>query len=108
MLPQELGISCKTGEGMDSLVAAILKKVKGHADSEAIPEAGVINARHQDCLARSFNALNAALHLLDEGEPPELLAVELRSALGAVGEIVGDVGTEEILGKIFCTFCIGK
>ena len=108
MLPQELGISCKTGEGMDSLVAAILKKVKGHADSEAIPEAGVIHARHQDCLARSFNALNAALHLLDEGEPPELLAVELRSALGAVGEIVGDVGTEEILGKIFCTFCIGK
>jgi len=34
--------------------------------------------------------------------------VELRTALGDVGEIVGDAGTEEILGKIFSSFCIGK
>jgi tRNA U34 5-carboxymethylaminomethyl modifying GTPase MnmE/TrmE len=52
--------------------------------------------------------LEAAVALLGAGEPPELVAVELRSALGAVGEVVGEAGTEEILGKIFSSFCIGK
>ena len=46
--------------------------------------------------------------MLSVGEPPELVAVELRAALSAIGEIVGEAGTEEILGKIFSSFCIGK
>jgi tRNA modification GTPase len=52
--------------------------------------------------------LQAALALLESGEPPELVAVELRSALDCVGEIVGGAETEEILGQIFSRFCIGK
>jgi tRNA modification GTPase len=46
--------------------------------------------------------------MLDAGESPELIAVELRASLSAVGEVVGEAGTEEILGKIFSSFCIGK
>jgi tRNA modification GTPase len=101
-------ISCQTGEGIDSLITSILTKVTGRSEGESLPDGAAINTRHQECLKRAAAALQAAIALLGAGEPPELVAVELRSALGAVGEIVGDAGTEEILGKIFSSFCIGK
>lgn len=101
-------ISCHTGEGIESLVAAILTKVTGRNASEAAPDVTAINTRHRDCLRKAQGHLAAAIALLESGEPPELVAVELRSALGDVGEIVGEAGTEEILGKIFSSFCIGK
>jgi tRNA modification GTPase len=101
-------ISCQTGEGIDSLITSILANVTGRSEGESLPDGAAINARHQECLKRATAALQAAIALLGAGEPAELVAVELRSALGAVGEIVGDAGTEEILGKIFSSFCIGK
>ena len=103
-----LAISCATGEGIGNLIAAILAKVTGSSDGEGAPDGAAINARHQECLKRAATALDAAMALLSAGEPPELVAVELRAALSAVGEIVGEAGTEEILGKIFSSFCIGK
>ena len=101
-------ISCLRGDGMEELIRAIVAKATGSSKGEAAPDGHAINARHQDCLRRAASALEAAVVLLGAGEPPELVAVELRSALGAVGEVVGEAGTEEILGKIFSSFCIGK
>jgi len=101
-------ISCLRGDGIEELVRAIVAKADGSSKGEAAPDGHAINARHQDCLRRAASALEAAVVLLGAGEPPELVAVELRSALGAVGEVVGEAGTEEILGKIFSSFCIGK
>ena len=92
----------------EELVAAILKKVTGRGEGEAAPDGAAINARHQECLKRAASALTTAIALLESGEPPELVSVELRASLSAVGEIVGEAGTEEILGKIFSSFCIGK
>ena len=103
-----IAISCLTGEGIQALVGAILAKVTGRSSGESAPDGTAINARHQDCLRKARESLSAAAGLLGSGEPPELVAVELRAALGAVGEIVGEAGTEEILGKIFSSFCIGK
>lgn len=103
-----LMISCQSGEGMEGLVAAILKKITGRHEGEPAPDGAAINARHQECLKRAASALATALALLEAGEPPELVAVELRASLSAVGEVVGEAGTEEILGKIFSSFCIGK
>ncbi len=103
-----LTISCETGEGIGDLIAAILAKVTGRSTGESAPDGAAINARHQECLKRAAAALAAAMTLLSAGEPPELVAVELRASLSAVGEIVGEAGTEEILGKIFSSFCIGK
>ena len=103
-----LTISCATGEGIGALIAAILAKVTDSSNGEGTPDGAAINARHQECLRRAAAALDAAMALLSVGEPPELVAVELRAALSAVGEIVGEAGTEEILGKIFSSFCIGK
>ena len=104
-------ISCRTGEGIEALVTAILTKATGRSPSaftEAAPDVSAINTRHCDCLQKARGHLSTAIALLESGEPPELVAVELRTALGDVGEIVGDAGTEEILGKIFSSFCIGK
>jgi len=67
-----------------------------------------INARHADCLRRAGGFTEAARGALTSGLSPEFIAEELRGALDAVGEIVGKADSEEILGKIFSTFCIGK
>ena len=113
-LPGGIVISCHTGEGIDSLIQTIISKVTGHSKGEkgvhgeTTQDHAAINARHQGCLKRASSSLGAAMDLLGAGDPPELVAVELRSALGAVGEVVGEAGTEEILGKIFSSFCIGK
>ncbi len=109
-LPAGIQISCRSGEGIETLVQAILAKATGRSPalSEAAPNVTAINTRHRDCLLKARSHLDAAIALLESGEPPELVAVELRSALGDVGEIVGEAGTEEILGKIFSNFCIGK
>ena len=56
--------------------------------------------------ARDF--ATAGRQALTDGLSPEFVAEELRGALDAVGEIVGKADSEEILGKIFSTFCIGK
>ena len=109
-LPAGIQISCRSGEGIENLVQAILAKATGRSSAlgEAAPDVTAINTRHRDCLLKAKGHLGAAIALLESGEPPELVAVELRSALGDVGEIVGEAGTEEILGKIFSSFCIGK
>ncbi len=108
LLPEGLKISCITGKGIEALVDAILARATGHPEEEAVPDGAAINTRHQECLRRAASALSVAIDLLGKGEAPELVAVELRASLSAVGEIVGEAGTEEILGKIFSSFCIGK
>jgi len=107
-LPEGIPISCRTGEGIETLVEAILTKVTGRNAGETAPDVTAINTRHRDCLRKAQDHLGAAITLLGSGEPPELVAVDLRSALCDVGEIVGEAGTEEILGQIFSSFCIGK
>ena len=67
-----------------------------------------INARHHACLAKARDYSDAAQRALGEALSPEFVAEELRGALDAVGEVVGKADSEEILGKIFSTFCIGK
>jgi tRNA modification GTPase len=100
-------VSCTTGEGIDALADAIEALLTGGAQAWG-PDLVAINARHQSCLQRARAGLEAALELLASSQPPELVAEELRSALQAVGEVVGQVDAEELLGVIFGRFCIGK
>jgi tRNA modification GTPase len=104
-------ISCLSGDGLRELEDAI------DAGLAAVFSAGMpgdstgfvaINARHQDCLRRGLAQVQAARAGLSEGIPPEFVAEELRGALHAIGEIVGQTDTEDLLGQIFNTFCIGK
>ena len=49
-----------------------------------------------------------SLATLEENQPPEIIALDIRTALDAIGEIVGKTDTEDLLGEIFSSFCIGK
>jgi len=106
-LAAPLAISCTTGAGIDALVDALAARVRTE------PAAGrdslaAVNARHQACLFRAETALADAAARLAAGEAPEFVALDLRTALDAAGEVVGVVDTDDILGRIFGSFCIGK
>jgi len=100
-------LSATTGKGIDLLEAAIQKSVW---QGRVKPSEGTVvtNARHQEALSRSLKAVRAAADALSQKDPPEIIAVDLRSALEALGEVVGEVFTEDLLDKIFSQFCIGK
>lgn len=100
-------ISCLQNAGLTALEDAIIARITGgHAAHRDWSVA--INARHQACLAKALDDIQAAHRALTDGLSPEFIAEELRGALDAVGEVVGKADSEEILGKIFSTFCIGK
>ena len=68
----------------------------------------MINARHQDVLNRARAAAQRAGEALKSDQTLELVAMDLRIAMNAVGEIVGKTTTEDLLDSIFSQFCIGK
>lgn len=108
--PEAVFLSCKTGEGLEELKSAIIARATGNLPAlrESASSPFAINARHEACLERALTSLNSVLELFKNNHPPELLAVDLRSALQALGDVVGESSTEDILGEIFGNFCIGK
>jgi len=101
----EIACSALTGAGLDGL-AGHLKAVAGYRG----PEAGQFSARrrHVDALRRALDRLGDAKALSRTGAPSELIAEELRQAQSSLGEITGAVTTDDLLGRIFSEFCIGK
>ena len=101
-----LRISCATGDGLGDLENEILSRI---GKQNLRPEnALAINMRHRDCLRRALEACDRARKTFDETFSPEYLSVDLNDALGAVGEVIGTVGVEQILDSVFSQFCIGK
>jgi tRNA modification GTPase len=101
-----VSVSAKTEAGLESLCAAILEPfANGSAAGESLL---ITSARHYDLLLRAIEALESSTRLLSEGASEELLLVGLHNALRYLNEITGETTTEEILGQIFSTFCIGK
>lgn len=102
-----IAISAKTGKGLSTLT-----KTLGEIGSEitgSTDETLVTNVRHYEALVRAASALErvrAGLHIATL--PPDLIAQDLREALYHLGEIVGEISTDETLGNIFRNFCIGK
>ena len=102
-----MDVSCLTGQGIEALKDAIKELVwSGQITAEMLEV--MINARHQDALQRARAAAARARGALREGLPLELVAVDLRIATDAVGEVVGKTTTEDLLDSIFSQFCIGK
>jgi tRNA modification GTPase len=100
-----IAISALSGRGLPQLRAA-LRDALGYRPAEA----GILSARrrHLDALARARTCLAAAARRLGEGAGTELVAEELRLAHDALGEITGRFTSEDLLGRIFASFCIGK
>jgi tRNA modification GTPase len=100
-------ISVKTGEGIDNLREIIAKKVRSGIVTCGEREA-MINTRHKALLLQGLSEMQNAIRSLDEEAPPELIAVDIRTAIDRFGEITGETTTEDLLEKIFKGFCIGK
>lgn len=100
-------VSCQAEDGLDTLADAISDEL--HLSESAWGgHAIAINARHQDCLKKADVYLSSASEMLLSGEGVEFASIDLREGLNSIGEIAGRVDTEEILGEIFGSFCIGK
>ena len=101
-----VGVSSVTGEGLDALtgrLAAAARELAGDGDAPAITR-----ARHREALAEAAGALGRFGEGAAGGAELVLLAEELRLAARALGRITGAVGAEEVLDRIFASFCIGK
>jgi tRNA modification GTPase len=100
-------VSCLTGAGLESLKDAIKQCVwSGEIKAEMLQV--MINSRHQEALRRGREAAVRAAEALRGELTLELVAMDLRIAANAVGEIVGKTSTEDLLDSIFSQFCIGK
>jgi tRNA modification GTPase len=100
-------ISAKTGEGCDELESSLYKKATlGGLPQE--DEIWITNRRQQQAAKNALSALFSARKSLNQSSGEEFLAVDLRSCLNALGEIVGETTPDDLLGQIFSDFCIGK
>ncbi len=104
-VPARIGLSARTGDGIEAL-RAHLKSVAGYAGEEA----GALSARrrHLDALGRARALVGSAAEALTSRRTPELFAEDLRLAQQALGEITGEFTSDDLLGRIFASFCIGK
>ncbi len=112
-LPRELSkletiaLSATTGRGVEDLCRKLLEfafsGAAGNTDT-----AIAINERHRMALSHAHNSLTLCHQCLTKGEPLEIVSQQLRTALDAVGEVTGKTTTDDILERIFSTFCIGK
>jgi tRNA modification GTPase len=102
-----VAISALTGEGLDQLKKAIvdfvLEKGPDLGGSHVAP-----NLRHRKVLEEALTCFNRAADALRDSLPMEILALELRSGIDALGQIIGETTPEDVLENIFSQFCLGK
>ena len=100
-------VCCLSGQGIEPLKDVIKEMVwSGEIKAEMLEV--MINSRHQDALNRARAATLSTLDALRANQTLELVALDLRIAVNAVGEIVGQTTTEDLLDILFSQFCIGK
>lgn len=101
---QQVNVSCETGAGIDDLITALCAKVGFHPPENSL----IARTRHLDALRRTADYLLEAHEQLTVFQAGELVAESLRQAQQSLGEITGEFSANDLLGKIFGSFCIGK
>ncbi|MDQ3798855.1 MAG: tRNA uridine-5-carboxymethylaminomethyl(34) synthesis GTPase MnmE [Acidobacteriota bacterium] len=98
--------SAKTGEGIGALKKAMLAPFSGQdVENKSFL---ISDARHNDLLVRAESEIQQSCVLLEENASEEIVLVGLHNALRLLGQITGETTTEDMLTRIFSTFCIGK
>lgn len=100
-------VSARDGQGMDALTHAIVKMaaLPSVADDEAVI---VTNARHYQALVHAGEAISRSIDGLRCGVSPDFVSQDIRECMHYLGEITGEITTDDILGEIFSHFCVGK
>lgn len=100
-------LSCKTKKGLEKLRKSLNEKI--HSEMPDLTDSLVVTSeRHKQKLDSAREAFERAEGLLKGNETPELVAFEIRQGIAAIDEITGRIYNEEILDRIFASFCIGK
>ncbi|MGE5612077.1 MAG: tRNA modification GTPase, partial [Bacillota bacterium] len=99
-----LAVSARTGENLDELRRRLDELAFGRISEAA---ALALNSRHLQAIEEARGALSRADQIAREAGA-EVVALELREALDALGRIVGQITPDDVLGRVFATFCIGK
>ena len=103
--PSLVRVSCKTGDGLGDLRNAIALRVR---DSCPPGDPILLEDRQREHLAQIRDALMRTQELWNQQAPQEIVAIELDTCLEQIGLITGRVTTDEVLGRIFSMFCVGK
>ena len=101
----QIFLSIKTGVGFDLLTDYLKKSVGYDENQEAV---FIARQRHVNALSEALIAINNGLTQLQQNQAGEIVAEELRLAQNHLGEITGKISSDDLLGKIFSNFCIGK
>jgi len=106
--PRRVNVSAKFGFGLDELRLAIVDHLAGEPGMDADEGVVITERRHRDALLAAGKALDSFLQSATGETHLEFLAMELREALNALGQVTGETTPDEILAQIFSRFCIGK
>ena len=105
---QQVGVSAKYSLGLTELRLAIVQQLAGDKALSGSEGVVITERRHRDALLRAIENLESLQKSVNALAPLECLALELREALSALGQITGETTPDEILDHIFSQFCIGK
>lgn len=106
-LPGYIKISAKTGEGLNMLNADIFNKVIGDSPRDT-GEPVIDSIRQKNLIERCYKSILNFKKGINNNMPLDVLAVEIKDALDALGEITGEITSMDILETIFTNFCVGK
>ena len=102
-----LPASIKNGTGLDELEDEIESLVYG-SNSPREDHVMVNNVRHIHLLEQASEDLKRSLQMIRRAEPLDFIEVDVRSAYDALGEIIGETVSDDILNEVFSRFCLGK
>ncbi len=101
-------ISALKDININLLEKSILDKIQSSISTSNNQKEILVNARHKNCLLKIKECLNNAETSIEQNISYEFIALDIRKALDTLGEVIGEVETDEILDNIFNNFCVGK
>ena len=104
-LPTPLSISTNEKESINKLKSLLVETINEIAgDSQTI----VTNVRHHNSINKSLKDIQSVKKAMKNNVSGDLISVDLNSAIYSLGEITGEIDSDEVLGNVFQNFCIGK
>ena len=101
-------VSATDQRGIDALVERLAAVLYGRADDVGDDEGTIYRVRHYEAVRKALDDVSRAERALGEGEPLELVALDLAAAAGSLSAITGDMTSDDVLDRVFADFCLGK